>query len=200
MTGGERLPLFLLHTVLIPGAQLPLKVFEARYLDMVSDCLKNGRPFGVCLIKSGREVGDAGEPHAVGTLAHIERWEMPTPGVLHILVRGGERFAIIRAHHEGQLVSAEVDCWGSEPEQPIPERYAALVTFLKELLSQGGGAPPAARFDDAGWVGWQLAAVLPVTNAVKQQWLELRDPFERLAAILDELTRLAEPAGPGDRH
>jgi len=196
VTGGERLPLFLLHTVLIPGAQLPLKVFEARYLDMVSECLKTGRPFGVCLIKSGREVGDAGEPHAVGTLAYIERWEMPTPGVLHILVRGAERFAFTRIYHEGQLVSADVDRWEPEPERPIPPLYEALVTFLKELLSQGGGAPPATRFDDAGWVGWQLAAVLPVANTVKQQWLALRDPLERLAAILEELTRLAEP---GDR-
>ena len=196
MSSGERLPLFLLHTVLIPGAQLPLKVFEARYLDMVSDCLKTGRPFGVCLIRSGREVGDAGEPHAVGTLAYIERWEMPTPGVLHILVRGAKRFAITCIYHEGQLVSADVDRWGPEPERSIPPLYEALVAFLKELLSQGGGAPPAARFDDAGWVGWQLAAVLPVANTVKQQWLALRDPLERLAAILEELTRLAEP---GDR-
>ncbi len=200
MSAGERLPLFLLHTVPMPGARLPLKVFEARYLDMVSECLKTGRPFGVCLIKSGREVGDAGEPHVVGTLAHIERWEMPTPGVLHILVRGGERFAITRTHREGQLVSADVDRWESDPEQPIPPRYEALVTFLRELLSQGGGALSATRFDDAGWVSWQLAEVLPVANTVKQQWLALRDPLERLAAILDELTRLAEPNGPGDRH
>lgn len=196
MTGGERLPLFLLHTVLIPGAQLPLKVFEARYLDMVSECMKTGQPFGVCLIKSGREVGDAGEPHVVGTLAHIERWEMPNPGVLHILVRGGERFAIVRTYVDGQLVSADVDHWDPEPERAIPDRYEALARFLRELFAQVGEAPAEARFDDAGWVSWQLAALLPVTNDVKQQWLALRDPLERLAAILEELTRLAEP---GDR-
>jgi Lon protease-like protein len=196
VSSGERLPLFLLHTVLIPGAQLPLKVFEARYLDMVSECLKTGQPFGVCLIKSGREVGDAGKPHAVGTLAHIEQWEMPVPGVLHILVRGGERFAIVRTHVDGQLVSADVDRWDPEPERAIPDRYEALARFLRELFAQAGEAPAEARFDDAGWVSWQLAAVLPVANTVKQQWLALRDPLERLAAILEELTRLAEP---GDR-
>jgi hypothetical protein len=198
VSAGGRLPLFLLHTVLIPGARLPLKVFEARYLDMVSDCLKNGQPFGVCLIKSGREVGDAGQPHAVGTLAHIERWEMPTPGVLHILVRGGERFAIIRTHVDRQLVSADVDPWDTDPERPIPPRYEALVTFLRELLQQAGEALSDARFGDAGWVSWQLAALLPVASAVKQRWLVLRDPLARLAAILDELERLAGPAEPGD--
>ena len=196
----ERLPLFLLHTVLIPGARLPLKVFEARYLDMVSECLKTGRPFGVCLIKSGREVGDAGEPHAVGTLAHIEQWEMPAPGVLHILVRGGERFEVVRTHREGQLVTADVSLREPEPERAIPPRYDALVGFLRELLARGGSAPAAARLDDAGWVAWQLAEVLPVANAVKQQWLGLRDPLARLAAIHDALVQLAQPEGPGDRH
>ena len=69
----SRVPLFLLNTVLFPGASLPLKVFEARYLDMVSDCLKRDQPFGVCLLRSGKEVGAAGEPHPVGTLAHVEK-------------------------------------------------------------------------------------------------------------------------------
>lgn len=205
MTAVERLPLFLLHTVLIPGAHLPLKVFEARYLDMVSECLKAERPFGVCLIRSGREVGAAGEPHPVGTLAHIEQWEMPAPGVLHILVRGGRRFAIDRVQHEGQLVTADVELLEPEPERAIPSRFAALIGFLRELRAQAGSAPGAARYDDAGWVSWQLAEVLPVANAVKQQWLSERDPLQRLAAILDELTRLAGGAEPdepepGPRH
>lgn len=199
MTGGERLPLFLLHTVLVPGARLPLKVFEARYLDMVSDCLRNGKPFGVCLIKSGREVGDAGEPHAVGTLAHIERWEMPTAGVLHILVRGGERFAIARTHVDRQRVSADVDRWEPETARAVPPGYEALVALLRELPGPGGGSPPE-RFDDAGWVSWRLAEVLPVTNAVRQQWLVLRDPLDRLAAILQELARRAEPGRAVEAH
>lgn len=190
----ESLPLFLLHTVLFPGARLPLKVFEARYLDMVSDCFKHGSPFGVCLIKSGREVGDAGMPHTVGTLAYIEQWEMPKPGILHILVRGGERFAVRSTAVDRQLVTAAVSLWEPEPGLEIPQRYDSLVEFLREVLSRDGAPPAEARFDDASWVGMRLAELLPVDNASKQQWLAERDPVLRLASILEVLTRLARPA------
>lgn len=183
----NRVPLFLLHSVLFPGASLPLKVFEARYLDMVSDCLKREQPFGVCLIQSGKEVGEAGEPHAVGTLAHIEKWEMPTPGILHILVRGGERFAIRSSETQRQLVSAEVDLWGPEPAREIPARYASLVEFLQEVQAQEPALSSETRFDDASWVGLRLAELLPVENAIKQEWLAERDPVARLASILEVL-------------
>jgi len=187
--------LFLLHAVLVPGQRLPLKVFEARYLDMVSACLKNEQPFGVCLIKSGREVGTAGEPHAVGTLAYIEQWEMPQPGVLHILVRGGERFAIRSSETHGELVTAEVDTWPPDPELEIPGRYAGLVELLKEVLKDRPDTA-ANHFHDAAWVSWQLAALLPVGNETRQRWLEQRDPVMRLGEILVELEKLARDQAP----
>jgi len=183
----KHVPLFLLHTVLFPGASLPLKVFEARYLDMVSDCLKREQPFGVCLIRSGKEVGAAGQPHAVGTLAHIEKWEMPTPGILHILVRGGERFAIRSHATQRQLVSAEVELWAPEPVLDVPARYASLVEFLQEIQTQQPDPSSEAHFDDASWVGLRLAELLPVENAIKQDWLVERDPVARLASILETL-------------
>ena len=63
------LPLFPLNTVLFPGGLLPLRVFEARYMDMTRECLKAEQPFGVCLIKDGKEVGTPANPEPVGTLA-----------------------------------------------------------------------------------------------------------------------------------
>ena len=185
-----QLPLFLLHAVLFPGQRLPLKVFEARYLDMVSDCLKHNKSFGVCLIRSGREVGEAGEPHAVGTLATIEQWEMPTPGVLHILVRGGERFRILSHAKHGELVTAEVELWEAEPVLEIPQRYAGLVDFLRQVLETGPRSS-GEEFTNASWVGMRLGELLPVTNALRQRWLEQRDPVARLGDILTELERLA---------
>ena len=71
-----RVPLFPLNTVLFPGSVLPLKIFEQRYLDMAAACMKANAPFGVCLIEKGSEVGATAEPHAVGTLATIERQAM----------------------------------------------------------------------------------------------------------------------------
>jgi Lon protease-like protein len=191
----QRLPLFLLHTVLVPGQRLPLKVFEARYLDMVSDCLKHEQPFGVCLIKSGREVGTAGEPHAVGTLAYIEQWEMPTPGVLHILVHGGERFEVRSSEKHGELVVAEVELREPEPATEVPARYASLVEFLQEV-HRAHEPPPDADYTNASWVSWRLAELLSVGNDIRQRWLVQRDPVMRLGEIRDALEKLAD-AHPG---
>src|SRR5262245_37563064 len=94
-------PLFPLGTVLFPGGQLPLKIFEARYMDMAKVCIKDGSPFGVCLIASGREVGTPALPHSVGTLARIDSWDMPQLGLLHVQCRGSERFRILSKRVEG---------------------------------------------------------------------------------------------------
>jgi Lon protease-like protein len=183
----NRVPLFLLNTVLFPGASLPLKVFETRYLDMVSDCLKRDEPFGVCLLRSGAEVGAAGEPQAIGTLARVEKWDMPTPGILHILARGGQRFAVQKSETRHQLVIAEVELWEPEPALEIPERYASLVEFLREIAAEDPELLAAPHFNDASWVGLRLAELLPVENPIKQEWLAERDPVARLASILEVL-------------
>ena len=67
------LPLFPLNTVLFPGATLPLHIFEDRYKEMISQCIEEHRPFGVLLIRKGREAGDLAEPFEIGTTAHIAR-------------------------------------------------------------------------------------------------------------------------------
>ena len=89
--------IFPLGTVLFPGAALPLRIFEQRYIEMTKTCMRDDRPFGVCLIKEGREVGDPALPQAVGCLATIEHWDMPQMGMFHLLARGGDRFRLIES-------------------------------------------------------------------------------------------------------
>lgn len=185
------LPLFLLHAVLVPGARLPLKVFEARYVDMVSACLKSGVPFGICLLKSGSEVGAAGVPQPVGTLAYIEECESPQTGILMLQVRGGERFKIRQLHKHGELLLADVELWPDEPELEVPERHAVLVEFLQEIMDKSE-LPEAPEYHNAAWVSWRLAERLPVIHEIRQRWLEMRDPVLRLAAIQQTINQLAE--------
>src|SRR5689334_21935418 len=101
--------IFPLNTVLYPDGVLPLKVFEQRYIEMTKACLRDGVPFGVCLIREGREVGAAAVPEPVGCLATIEQWDMPQLGVFQLVTRGGERFRIremqVAANH---LISAAI--------------------------------------------------------------------------------------------
>ncbi|MGD8571467.1 MAG: LON peptidase substrate-binding domain-containing protein, partial [Gammaproteobacteria bacterium] len=89
------IPLFPLHTVLFPKGTLPLRIFEPRYLDMVSTCMKVGQGFGICLIKEGSEVGKAAETYETGTLTEISYFNVDANGMLCITAQGTQRFHIL---------------------------------------------------------------------------------------------------------
>lgn len=180
--------IFPLNTVLYPEGVLPLKVFEQRYVEMTKACLRDERPFGVCLIREGREVGTAAVPEPVGCLATIESWDMPQLGLFHLIARGGGRFRIremrVAPNH---LISAAVE--------PIPPDDSAhgvepLCREVLQAIIEKVGAerfPSPVRLDEAAWVGYRLAEVLPLEARAKQELLELTDAaarLERLRALL----------------
>ena len=78
-----RIPLFPLNTVLFPGGPLPLRIFETRYIDMISERMREDAPFGVLLIKEGHEAGPA-STYEIGTLARITDWYQGSDGLLGI--------------------------------------------------------------------------------------------------------------------
>ncbi|MEM9207821.1 MAG: LON peptidase substrate-binding domain-containing protein, partial [Pseudomonadota bacterium] len=92
-------PLFPLRTVLYPGGPLPLRIFEARYLDMISNCLKTESPFGVLLIREGAETGPA-STYEVGTLARITDWYQGSDGLLGVTAIGERRFRLLSAERQ----------------------------------------------------------------------------------------------------
>lgn len=179
-------PLFPLNTVLFPGGVLGLKVFEARYLDMASACLKAKSPFGVCLIAEGQEVGSPAVPHPLGTLAFIRHADMDQPGMLQLRVVGDHRFRILERRVEADgLQRARVEVVDEAPFTPVPERLASLVPLLEQIASDLGPQrlPPPHAFDDASWVGYRLAEVMPVQPLAQQKLLELEDPVSRLEIL-----------------
>jgi Lon protease-like protein len=89
------LPLFPLNTVLCPGIALPLHIFEERYRALVRHCLETTSPFGVVMIKQGREVGTGGISFTgVGTIAEIRDAGTYDDGRYDLLVVGTKRFEI----------------------------------------------------------------------------------------------------------
>ncbi len=183
-----RVPLFPLGTVLFPGGVLPLKVFEQRYLEMTKICLRESQPFGVCLIREGLEVGTAAVPETIGCLASIEQWDMPHPGLFHLVARGGERFRIrdmqVAANH---LISAAVE--SIPPDAPVDAVDPLCREVLQAIVDQVGAErfPAPLRLDDAAWVGYRLAEMLPLEARFKQELLELTDAaarLDRLSALL----------------
>jgi len=181
-----QVPIFPLNAVLFPGGLLPLRVFEARYMDMTRDCMKRDAPFGVCLIREGSEVGSPAVPEGIGCLAKILEWDMQQQGILNIKARGGQRFRILesRAGPQG-LISADVELIPAEAKAAVPEEFAPCARLL-EMVVADQGKPIFAEphsFDDASWVGYRLAEILPVPLVAKQKLLELSDSLGRLSIL-----------------
>ena len=184
------IPLFPLHTVLFPGGPLPLRIFETRYLDMLSRCLKRGQGFGVCLIEQGSETGPA-RTYTVGTLAGIRDWSRGADGLLNILALGGQRFRVtrVRTQRDG-LNIGEVEWLPEEAALPLPEEAKPLAELLRQILTQMQARYVAVTpaYADASWVGYRLAEVLPLPMAQRQYLLEISDARMRLD-ILGTLVR-----------
>src|SRR6185295_1900818 len=149
----DALPLFPLNTVLFPGGRLPLRIFENRYMDMAKACLRDGTPFGVCLITQGSEVGAPATPAALGTLARIAEWDMPQLGVLQVIARGESRFRILERHVEKNgLQRARVELLPEEADGAVPEHCRACVRLLERVIEQQPGLlPEPQRLDSAAW-------------------------------------------------
>ncbi|HEY6966276.1 MAG TPA: LON peptidase substrate-binding domain-containing protein [Burkholderiales bacterium] len=179
------LPLFPLGTVLFPGGWLPLRVFEQRYLEMAKACLRDGTPFGVCLIREGAEVGAPATPEPVGCTARIAQWDMQQLGVLQIVAQGEQRFRILeRRVQDDGLARAHVELLQPEADAAVPEHLATCRRVLEKIAAEHGERLFAAphRFESCAWVGARLAEVLPLPGALKQQLLEM-DGLPRLEAL-----------------
>ena len=180
------LPLFPLNTVLFPGGILPARVFEQRYMDMTKACLRDDSPFGVCLIKDGGEVGKPAIPHDIGCLAKITDWDMQQLGVLNIKALGVRRFRVLETHiQDNDLIIARAQLLPVEPAMELPPEHAACVGVLKHIVERVGEDKfePPLQYNDAVWVGYRLAEVLPLKLSVKQSMLEMNDSTVRLEVL-----------------
>jgi len=184
----ETLGLFPLRTVLVPGATLGLRVFEPRYLDLVRDCGRNGRGFGICLILEGCEVGAPASAAAFGTEALIEDFGSGDDGLLTLRVRGARRFHVDRVRvRDNGLQVADVRWCASDTIEPVLPEHGLLPILLQQMLDKFGGEhalAPSSLLDDAAWVGWRLAELLPLHDAQRQELLQLDDPHGRLERLL----------------
>ena len=168
-----------------------MRVFETRYVDMTRNCLRNNRPFGVCLIREGKEVGAPALPHELGCLATIVDCDTQQLGVFQLQTIGGQRFRINRQTANSQgLILADVTLIEDEPRMALPEDFRNCAQLLQLMLERHGDAlfPKPHRLDDADWVGFRLAERLPLPLSMRQQLLEMDDNLQRLTALQRLLT------------
>jgi uncharacterized protein len=193
------IPLFPLETVLFSEGRLPLRVFEPRYLDMVSRCLKRDHGFGVVLTRQFRDPAMASILRddaaaragifAIGTYATIVDFNALDHAILGIVCRGEAKFRVLDSHSEPDgLLVGRVQMLPEERPQALGAEHRPLLEVLRELMLQ-----PTVRqlhlnvnFDDARSVSWRLAELLPLEPEIKQGLLQMNLPRERLT----ELARL----------
>ena len=155
----------------------------------------------VCKRKSGalvlreacKKKETAVDPAAIGTVARITDFYTLPDGLLGIGAEGGERFQVATTRiRDNGLVHGDVRLWPEEPVVEVPAEHGLLTTILERLLDQVGGRHARverARLDDASWVGFRLAELLPLEPSEKQYLLQMTDPLRRLTQLQHYLPR-----------
>jgi Lon protease-like protein len=184
------IPLFPLSSVLLPYGQMPLQIFEQRYLDLVKDCMRSGTGFGVVWIRRGAEIAQRGRVQPdlgdYGTYARIIDWDQLSNGLLGITIRGGEIFELDEAHRaDGGLVMGNVRMQAALEPAPMLANWQSLADVLRSLETH----PHVQRmnlgvdYDNAWQVAFTLVQLLPLDEALKYELLG----SENLDALIREL-------------
>jgi Lon protease-like protein len=183
-------PLFPLQTVLFPGGPLPLRLFETRYLDMISQCMRDSAPFGVLLLVDGSEVDGPDtavvRTQAIGTLATVCDWYQGTDGLLGITALGTDRFSLhTMSRQPDGLYTGEINILEPEPRRVLPQEYASMAELLRAVIDDLGRLYETVEkhYDDASWVSYRFAEILPLDTLHKQSCLEMDDPLARLELL-----------------
>jgi uncharacterized protein len=194
--------IFPLGTVLFPGGVLPLRIFEARYVDMVRQCMRNDEPFGVCRITEGNEVGKAAEHELIGCAARIVNFDKEPSGILNLRTIGEQRFKINSSHVNKQgLIIADIDYLPSEDDAIIPLDMARCIKVIERVISELVDTEPDVMkrvleppflLKSASWVSHRLCEILPFGPSSKQLMLELNDPIQRLSIVNEVLQKHTE--------
>ena len=184
-----KIPLFPLHTVLFPGGPLPLRIFESRYIDMISACLKNDSLFGILLIRDGSETGEA-TTYDIGTLASIDDWYQSSDGLLGITAIGEQRFRLLESMRQNDgLITGEIELLDTDAPLEMPEEFRPLAQILAGVLDDLGKLYESLEknYEDVGWVANRFAEILPISPEQKQSCLETDDPMQRLRNMREVL-------------
>jgi Lon protease-like protein len=207
---AETIPIFPLNTVLFPGAPMPLRIFEPRYREMLKYCLEHDHRFGVNLIQTGVEVGDAAEPHMVGTIAEITNVRAEEKGSIPISTRGGRRYQITSLDSFGSYLMGEIEyledtvdgasAAESEKARGVAESYIKML-----LTTQGEWHRVLELPTDPLRLSYFLGTVLlGLSGEVRQNILETDPVSARLEKAAKALTFAAKEmektimrSGPG---
>lgn len=190
------LPLFPLNIVLFPRMPLPLHIFEPRYQEMITRCLRERIGFGVLLIQDGVEVGGPAAPVTVGTVARIISADELDDGRMNILTMGVVRFRLLKTHDAHSYLSGDIETWEDEmgDTRSLPKltksahrAYIQYVAELSELMDKADRPSQIVAPLDPQILSYTIASNMQIPNEDKQKLLEIESVEERLSRELDIL-------------
>lgn len=192
----QELPLFPLNTVLFPGMALPLHIFEERYKLMIGECVRDSRPFGVVLIRTGSELGEGATIHDVGTTAYITQVEPLGDGRMNIATLGYNRFRVQSTHNRNPYLTGIVEDFPLELlEHPHTKKLSAYINpLLRKYLGMFSklGADPIELKDlpqDPKTLAFLTAILLRMPIKDKQLLLACPDLVKLLRLEIKLLLR-----------
>jgi len=186
----QGVPIFPLQTILFPGSKLPLRIFEPRYLDMVSHCMRSNKEFGIVLSRKVPQPGTL-ETYATGTLAKIIDWNQGDDGLLGITTLGTNKFELLSiTKQEDELNVGEIKIIEKEEDFKAPPSFDNMISLLEAILEDINLYHEREKyFESASWVSFRFAEILPLKIEDKQKCLEFDDPILRLN-FLEPLIKL----------
>ena len=194
------LPLFPLDLVVCPNGRIPLKIFEARYLDMVRNCLRNKSSFAIVTILPEGETDTEGNfPFAdVGTLVSIDEADVTTVGLMMIVCTGQQRVKVESFIQQPDgLIIGEVRDIPNDIFMPIPEDLILAQRVLKQLLNNLADQDTTFKnmpvvepyeFENATWVSNRWVELLDLPMLQKHRLMQMASPILRLELICDILS------------
>ncbi|MEE3067023.1 MAG: LON peptidase substrate-binding domain-containing protein [Actinomycetota bacterium] len=197
------LAMFPLEAALLPNQDLPLRIFEPRYVALVRHCVDTGEPFGVVLIARGREVGGGDARCDVGVLCTIEECVEQGAERYAVVCRTGERIRVSEWLADDPYPRASVQPWPDEPGDAvtvaqlvdIEDRMMALferIAEARDTMLPYREVLLGPDDADAGQRLYTLATRIPIGAADRYAVLAAPSAADRLAALSEAVDAIAE--------
>jgi Lon protease-like protein len=177
--------LFPLELVLLPTERVPLHIFEPRYKELVGECLREGREFGLLLEDDGgrREIGTRAEV--------VEVLQIFDDGRMNVVVEGRDRFRLVELTEGRSFLTGDVEPVDDDDDPPSGRDVERALELFRRLIEVADAEVDEPE-EHAGTVSFELAARIEFGHDVKQELLELTSERRRLRRLVELIERAIE--------
>ena len=191
MNNYNDIPVFPLKSIILPGGQFPLRIFERRYLDMIRDSLKTNSGFVIALTK--KDADYISSVHDYACYVEIVDWSQLDGGLLGITVEGKSLVTLSNYKlDETNLLRGDAQQIKSSIDHLIPQKYQILSKFYRKIYPEIKAYifHNKSKYNDANWIGFRLIECLPIEISDKADLIATNEPLDRLEKILHIVKRI----------